>query len=43
MEKGCFRMGLINNNKLLVGKAAFEAAPSDVKNKGFVIAKIDEL
>ena len=44
MEKRRFRMGLTNNNKeLLIGKSAFEAAVSDVTNKGFVVAKIDKL
>ena len=47
MEKGCFRMGLKSffNKKdgYVSGKPAFEEAAQDVKNKGFVIAKIDQL
>ena len=31
------------NTKILTGKEAFDSAASDVKNKGFVIAKIDKL
>ena len=37
-------MGLSEkSSKLLMGKQAFEAAASDVRNKGFVVAKIDKL
>ena len=44
MEKRGFRMGLEQSKvELIEGKAAFEAAASDVRNKGFVVARIDKL
>ena len=37
-------MGLDQNKTSLIeGKAAFESAASDVRNKGFVVARIDKL
>ena len=37
-------MGLIQNkSNFMQGKAAFESAASDVRNKGFVVARIDKL
>ena len=37
-------MGLDHNKTSLIeGKAAFESAASDVRNKGFVVARIDKL
>ena len=37
-------MGLEQNKtNFIEGKAAFEAAASDVRNKGFVVARIDKL
>lgn len=37
-------MGLKQNaTNLIQGKEAFEAAASDVRNKGFVVARIDKL
>ena len=37
-------MGLDRNvNNAMQGKAAFESAASDVRNKGFVVARIDKL
>ena len=44
MEKRSFRKGLDQNKTSLIeGKAAFESAASDVRNKGFVVARIDKL
>tara|TARA_B100000700_G_scaffold220814_1_gene243082 strand:- start:9522 stop:10073 length:552 start_codon:yes stop_codon:yes gene_type:complete len=44
MEKRSFRVGLDQNKTSLIeGKAAFESAASDVRNKGFVVARIDKL
>ena len=37
-------MGLVKDKvNLIQGKAAFETAASDVRNKGFVVARIDKL